>query len=95
MLVYYFWKESVALLDSKKCLEIYEFCQNQYKKLEKRDGHYNPKHDKTVMEIAAKEFQMSDSVINKAFDLAAQILNKNSKSKSEKIIRNKFIQRII
>lgn len=83
------------MLDGKKCLEIYDFCQNHYKKLEKRDGHYNPKHDKTVMELAAKEFQMSDTNINKAFDLAAQTLKKNSKSNSEKIIRNKLIQMII
>jgi len=83
------------LLDSKKCLEIYEFCQQQYKKLEIKNGHYNPKHDKIVMEIAAKEFQMSDNIINKAFDLAAQTLSKNNKIKSEKIIRNKLIQRMI
>lgn len=82
----------MALLDSKRCLEIYDFCQKQYEKLEKRDGHYNPKHDKIVMEIAAKEFQMSDTIINKAFDLAAQTLSKNNKVKSEKIIRNKLIQ---
>ncbi|HEY5586067.1 MAG TPA: hypothetical protein VIK78_16445 [Ruminiclostridium sp.] len=82
------------MLDSKKCLEIYEFCQQQYMKLEKKNGHYNPKHDKIVMEIAAKEFQMSDLIINNAFDLAAQTLSRNDKIKSEKIIRNKLIQRI-
>ncbi|ACL75734.1 hypothetical protein [Ruminiclostridium cellulolyticum] len=79
------------MLDSRKCLEIYEFCQNQYKKLEKKTGFYSPKHDKVVMELAAKEFQMSEAIINNAFDLAAQTLSKNSKSKSEKIIRNKLI----
>ncbi len=83
------------MLDSRKCLEIYDFCQQQYKKLEKKYGHYSPKHDKLVMELAAKEFQMSDSVINNAFDLAAQTLSKNSKAKSEKIIRNKLIQKTI
>ena len=82
------------MLDSKKCLEIYEFCQQHYIKLEKKNGHYNPKHDKIVMEIAAKEFQMSDLVINKAFDLAAQTLSRNDKIQSEKIIRNKLIQRM-
>lgn len=83
------------MLDSRKCLEIYDFCQLQYRKLEKKYGHYSPKHDKIVMELAAKEFQMSDAIINNAFDLAAQTLSKNSKAKSEKIIRNKLIQRII
>lgn len=83
------------MLDSKKCLEIYEFCQQQYTKLEKKNGHYSPKHDKIVMEMAAKEFQMSDIIINKAFDLAAQTLRKNTISKSEKIIRNKLIQGMI
>ncbi|OPX42204.1 hypothetical protein CLHUN_38540 [Ruminiclostridium hungatei] len=83
------------MLDSRKCLEIYEFCQQQYKKLEKKNGHYSPKHDKIVMELAAKEFQMSDVVINKAFDLAAQTLSKNSRATSEKIIRNKLIGKMI
>ncbi len=83
------------MLDSKKCLEIYEFCQQQYKKLEKKNGHYIPKHDKIVMELAAKEFQMSDGIINKAFDLAAQTLSKNNKITSERIIRNKLIQKMI
>jgi hypothetical protein len=83
------------MIDSKKCLEIYEFCQQQYKRLEKKNGHYIPKHDKVVMELAAKEFHMSDTIINNAFDLAAQTLNKNSKIKSERIIRNKLIQRMI
>ncbi len=83
------------MLDSKKCLEIYEFCQQQYEKLEKKNGHYSPKHDKIVMELAAKEFQMSDAVINKAFDLAAQTLSKNSKANSEKIIRNKLVGKMI
>lgn len=64
------------MLDSRRCLEIYDFCQTQYKKLEKRDGYYNPKHDKTVMELAAREFKMSEAVINRAFDLAAQTLVK-------------------
>ncbi|EMS73778.1 hypothetical protein [Ruminiclostridium cellobioparum] len=83
------------MLDSKKCLEIYEFCQQQYKKLEKKNGLYSPKHDKIVMELAAKEFQMSDAIINKAFDLAAQTLSKNNRAKSEKIIRNKLIGKMI
>lgn len=83
------------MLDSKKCLEIYEFCQNQYKKLEKKNGHYSPKHDNIVMELAAKEFKMNDTIINKAFDLAAQTLSKNNKTRSEVIIRNKLIQRMI
>lgn len=83
------------MLDSKKCLEIYDFCQQQYKKLEIKQGHYNPKHDKIVMEMAAKEFQMSDAIINKAFDLAAQTLSKYGKNKSESIIRNKLIQNMI
>lgn len=78
------------MLNSSKCIEIYEFCQKQYKKLEKRDGHYSPKHDKTVMELAAKEFQMSQTVINRAFDLAAQTLNSNTAG-FEKKIRNKLI----
>jgi hypothetical protein len=82
-------------LEARKCLEIYDFCQQQYKKLEKKNGHYSPKHDKIVMELAAKEFQMSDTIINKAFDLAAQTLSKNNKVKSERIIRNKLIQRMI
>ena len=47
------------------------------------------------MEIAAKEFQMSEIIINKAFDLATQTLSKNNKIKSEKIIRNKLIQKMI
>ncbi|WP_024833615.1 hypothetical protein [Ruminiclostridium josui] len=79
------------MLDARKCLEIYEFCQSQYKKLEKKTGHYSPKHDKVVMELAAKEFQMSEATINNAFDLAAQTLSKNNRIKSEKIIRNKLI----
>jgi len=83
------------MLDSKKCLEIYEFCQSQYKRLEKKNGHYSTKHDNIVMELAAKQFQMSDIIINKAFDLAAQTLSKNNKIKSEQIIRNKLIQMMI
>ncbi len=83
------------MLDSRKCLEIYEFCQQQYKKLEKKNGYYSPKHDKVVMELAAKEFQMSETIINKAFDLAAQTLSKNSKATSERIIRNKLIGKTI
>ncbi len=85
------------MLDSRKCLEIYDFCQNQYTKLEKRDKGYSPKHDKVVMEMAAKEFKMSDTLINKAFDLAAQTMKKPdaSKEKSEKIIRHKLISGII
>ncbi len=86
------WKECVALLDSRKCLQIYEYCQQQYEKLEKKSGHYSPKHDKIVMELAAKEFQMSDEIINRAFDLAAQTLSKNNKTKSEKILRNRLIR---
>jgi hypothetical protein len=80
------------LLDAKKCMDIYEFCQRQYKKLEKKDGRYNPKHDKTVMELAAKEFKMSEIVINKAFDLAAQTLRKNNVTveRRERTLRNKL-----
>lgn len=65
------------MLDSKKCLEIYEFCQKQYKKLEKKDGHYSLKHDKAVMELAAKEFKLSEETASKAFDLAAHVLLKS------------------
>jgi LAS superfamily LD-carboxypeptidase LdcB len=84
------------LLDARKCLEIYDFCQQQYVKLEKKNkGIYSPKHDKIVMELAAKKFQMSETIINKAFDLAQQTLSKNSKTKSEKIIRDKLIQKLI
>lgn len=64
------------MLDSKKCLEIYDFCQKQYKKLEKKDGHYTLKHDKAVMELAAKEFRLSEETVSKGFDLAAHILLK-------------------
>ena len=80
----------MALLDSKMCLEIYEFCQQQYRKFEKKEGHYSPKHDKQVMELAAKKFKMSEVIINKVFDLAAQTLSKNNANRSEKIIRNKL-----
>lgn len=83
------------LLDAKKCLEIYEFCQKHYKKLEQKDGHYSPKHDKTVMELAAKEFKMSEIVINKAFDLAAQTLVKQDVTKGERIVRKKVIDGMI
>ncbi|MCX8130754.1 MAG: hypothetical protein N3I35_11720 [Clostridia bacterium] len=81
-----------SLLDAKKCMEIYEFCQKQYKKLEKKDGHYSPKHDKAVMEMAGREFKMSETVINKAFDLAAQTLKKGNVpiESKERIIRNKL-----
>jgi hypothetical protein len=89
------FKEVSSLLDARKCLEIYDFCQNHYKKLEKKDGHYSPKHDKAVMEAAAKEFKMSDTVINKAFDLAAQTRTNKDITKVERIIRNKFISGII
>lgn len=64
------------MLDSRKCMEIYEFCQNQYRKLEKKDKCYNPKHDKVVMGLAAKQFKMSEDTIEKAFDLAAHVLPK-------------------
>lgn len=69
------------MLDSKKCLEIYDFCQKQYKKLEKKDGHYNLKHDKTVMELASKEFRMSEEAVSKGFDLAARVLLKTAAGK--------------
>lgn len=70
------------MLEIKKCLEIYEYCQKQYRKLEKKEGRYSPKQDKIVMEMAAKEFKMSEDIINKAFDMAAhvmlkKVLNKN------------------
>jgi hypothetical protein len=64
------------MLDSKKCLDIYDYCQKQYKKLEKKDGRYSLKHDKTVMELAAKEFRLSEDTVSKAFDLAANVLLK-------------------
>ncbi len=47
------------------------------------------------MELAAKKFQMSEVLINKAFDLAAQTIGKNNIDKSERIIRNKLINGII
>ena len=64
------------MLDSKKCLEIYDFCQKQYKKLEKKDGYYSPKHDKAVMELAAREFRLSEEAVSRGFDLAARVLLK-------------------
>lgn len=64
------------MLDAKKCMEIYDFCQKQYKKLEKKDGRYSPKHDRAVMELAAREFHMSEETVGKAFDLAAHVLLK-------------------
>ena len=64
------------MLDARKCLEIYDFCQKHYKKLENKEGHYSLKHDKTVMELAAKEFRMSEETVSKAFDLAARVLLK-------------------
>jgi hypothetical protein len=80
------------LLDAKKCMEIYEFCQNQYKKLEKKEGVYSPKHDKIVMEMASKEFRMSEATVNKAFDLAAQTFRKSDMpmERKERTIRNKL-----
>lgn len=80
------------MLDAKKCMEIYDFCQRQYKKLEKKEGHYSPKHDKTVMELASKEFKMSETTVNRAFDLAAQTLQKSDMSMEhkERKIRNKL-----
>lgn len=85
------------MLDAKRCLEIYEFCQKHYKKLEKKDGHYSPKHDKLVMELAAKAFKVSEETINKAFDLASQTLQKKNVTMecTEKIIRNKLIVSMI
>ena len=65
------------MLDAKKCMDIYDFCQKQYKKLEKKDGHYILKHDRIVMELAAKEFHMSEETVSKAFDLAAHVLLKS------------------
>lgn len=64
------------MLDAKKCMEIYDFCQKHYKKLEKRDGRYSVKHDRIVMELAAREFRMSEETVGKAFDLAAHVLLK-------------------
>ena len=51
------------MLDSKKCLEIYEYCQKQYERLEKKEGRYSPKHDKAVMDLAAREFKMSEETL--------------------------------
>ena len=68
--------ECFSLLDARKCIEIYEFCQQQYIKLEKKDKSYSPKHDKIVMGQAAKQFKMGEETIGKAYGLAAQILPK-------------------
>lgn len=68
--------ECIVLLDARKCVEIYEFCQQQYMKLEKKDKSYNPKHDKIVMGQASRQFRMSEGTIEKAYGLAAQILPK-------------------
>ncbi len=68
--------ECIDLLDARKCMEIYEFCQQQYMKLEKKDRSYNLKHDKLVMGQASKQFKMSEETIEKAYGLAAQILPK-------------------
>lgn len=68
--------ECIDLLDAGKCIEIYEFCQQQYMKLEKKAKSYNPKHDKIVMGQASKQFKMSEETIEKAYGLAAQILPK-------------------
>lgn len=80
------------MLDARVCLEIYEYCQKEYKKLEQKEGRYDPKHDRIVMERASKRFKMSETIINKAFDLAAQtVLKKNlTKERTERIIRNKL-----
>jgi hypothetical protein len=64
------------LLDAKKCMEIYEFCQQQYSKSRKKKGYYSLIQDKTVIELAVKEFKMSEIVIIKAFDLASQSIVK-------------------
>lgn len=64
------------MLDARKCMEIYEFCQQQYLKLEKKDKNYSPKHDKIVMGQAAKQFRMSEETVGKAFDLASHVLLK-------------------
>lgn len=64
------------MLDAGKCIEIYEFCQQQYIKLEKKDKFYSPKHDKIVMGQASRHFKMSEETIEKAYGLAAQVLPK-------------------
>jgi hypothetical protein len=63
-------------LDSRKCIEIYEYCQSQYAKLEKKDKCYSTKHDRLVMSQAAKQFRMSEETIGKAYDLASHVLLK-------------------
>jgi hypothetical protein len=65
-----------GVLDSRKCIEIYEYCRKQYAKLEKRDKCYNPKHDKIVIAQASREFQMSPDTIEKAYGLAARLVPK-------------------
>lgn len=61
------------MLDARKCIEIYDYCQKQWEKLAKKDGHYNPyKHDKVVFGLAAKEFKMSEAAIERAFDLVVK-----------------------
>ena len=80
------------MLDAKKCFEIYEYCQRQYDKLEKKEGRYSPKHDKTVLDMASKEFKMSENDINRAFDLVSQTnADKNmTHEKKERFIRKKL-----
>lgn len=61
------------MLDAGKCLEIYDYCNKQYEKLARKDGHYNPsKHDRIVLNMAAKEYKMSEVNIERAYDLAAR-----------------------
>lgn len=63
-------------MDSKKCMEIYDYCQGQYKKLERKDKCYNPKHDRIVMGQAAKHFRISEETVEKAYELASHVLLK-------------------
>ena len=78
-----------VLLDSKKCMEIYEYCQHQYMKLEKKDKCYSPKHDRIVLAQAAKQFRMSEETVEKVYDLAAHVKQKeNAKLKPLKISFN-------
>ena len=57
-------------------MEIYDYCQSQFMKLERKDKCYSPKHDKIVLGHAAKQFRMSEETIEKAYDLAAHVLLK-------------------
>lgn len=63
-------------MDSRKCMEIYDYCQGQYKKLERKDKRYSPKHDRIVLGQAAKHFRISEETVEKAYELAAHVLLK-------------------